>query len=377
LGLLTSLFLFLILAQEGLLYDKLKNCTEMSGLAIAAVTAALMGMMAAGIYFAVLPGRDPLGMSENGRKLYVYAVEVLFLLLFIHVRLTIPVLFQGQLGKYWTLIVMAIAFIGVGLSEFFKRRNLRVLAEPLERTGVFLPLLPLVAFWVRPPGMIYEWAFERFPGSRPLLEYFRNNPQHYAKYALLWFLVGALYSLVAMTRRSFRFAIIAALAANFGLWALLFHNSLEFLIHPQMWLIPVALILLVAGHLNRDRLTEAQGSGLRYLALLMIYVSSTADMFIAGLGTSVVWPLVLALLSVLGVLSGILLRIRAFLYLGISFLFLVIFSMIWHAAVGRHQIGVWWISGVVLGAAIFALFAVFEKRRNEVLRVIEQFKKWD
>jgi hypothetical protein len=144
-----------------------------------------------------------------------------------------------------------------------------------------------------------------------------------------------------------------------------------------MWLIPFALIVLVAENLNRDRLTEQQGDALRYLALLVIYVSSTADMFIAGLGHSVVLPLVLAVLSVLGVLCGILLRVRAFLYLGVTFLFLVIFTMIWHAAVGRHQIWIWWASGIVLGAAIIALFAVFEKRRNDVLRVLEEIKKWN
>src|SRR5262249_6843018 len=127
-------------------------------------------------------------------------------------------------------------------------------------------------------------------------------------------------------------------------------------------------------HLNRDRLTPNQAATLRYLALLVLYLSSTADMFIAGLGRSVVLPLVLALLSVLGVLAGILLRVRAFLFLGFGFLFLVVFTMIWHA--GRYQTWVWWTAGVVWGAAILTLSAVFEKRRNDVLRLIEELKKW-
>ena len=79
----------------------------------------------------------------------------------------------------------------------------------------------------------------------------------------------------------------------------------------------------------------------------------------------------------LRVLAGILLRVRAFLYLGVTFLFVVIFSMIWHAAVGRGQMWLWWVSGIVLGAAIIALFAVFEQRRNDVLRMIEEMRKWD
>jgi hypothetical protein len=363
LGFLASLMVLAVLAQEGLLYDFPMGRTSMEPVAIAAVALALVGMIAAGIYFAVVPGRDPFGLSEQGRMLYVYAGEVLLVLLLVHFRLTVPELFRLGLVRYWPFIVMAIAFLGVGLSEYLGRKGLRVLSEPLRHTGVYLPLLPLLVFWVVPQtaAQQVEWM---------VLSSYRN-------YGVLWFLVGTLYTLVALTRRSFPFALLAALAGNAGLWALLHHNNLAFLAHPQMWLIPLALVILVAEHLNRDRLSEPQSSALRYLSLLAIYVSSTADMFIAGLGQSPVWPLVLAILSVTGVLAGILLRVRAFLYLGTTFLFVVITSMIWHAAVNRHQMWVWWASGIVLGAAIIALFAVFEKRRNDILKLLEEIKQWD
>ena len=68
---------------------------------------------------------------------------------------------------------------------------------------------------------------------------------------------------------------------------------------------------------------------------------------------------------------------QAFLYLGVAFLFLVVFAQIWHAAVDRQQTWVWWASGIALGAAILALFAVFEKRRNDVLKLVDEIKRWD
>ena len=46
--------------------------------------------------------------------------------------------------------------------------------------------------------------------------------------------------------------------------------------------------------------------------------------------------------------------------------------MVW--AGGRAW--VWWVSLIVLGAAILALFAVFEKRRNDVLKLLEEIKRW-
>ena len=95
----------------------------------------------------------------------------------------------------------------------------------------------------------------------------------------------------------------------------------------------------------------------------------------SGLGDNSYLPLVLAL-CILGVLAGILLRVTAFLYLGTSFLGLVVFSMIWHAAVDHRQVWLWWACGIALRYRD-AAFAVFEKRRDDVLKLIEDIKTWE
>jgi hypothetical protein len=193
----------------------------------------------------------------------------------------------------------------------------------------------------------------------------------------LWFLVGMLYALVAASRQSLRYALLAALATNCAVWSMLSHHGVAFLVHPQMWLIPLALIILTAEHINRERLRPEMSRGVRYLGVSMIYVASTADLFIAGIGNSIWLPIVLALLAVAGVLAGIQLRVRAFLFFGISFLGLDVLAMIWHAAVDRSQTWIWAVSGMALGAAILTLFAIFEKRRNDVLRLIEHLRHWN
>ena len=53
-------------------------------------------------------------------------------------------------------------------------------------------------------------------------------------------------------------------------------------------------------------------------------------------------------------LLGTLLRVRAFLFLGVTFLSLDVFAQIWHAAVGRAQTWAWWASGIPLVAAILS-----------------------
>ena len=98
-------------------------------------------------------------------------------------------------------------------------------------------------------------------------------------------------------------------------------------------------------------------------------------MFLTGLGRGVQLPVALAVLSVAGVLLGTLPRVRAFLLLGVTSLSLGAFAQAWHAAVGRAQAWAWWASGLVLGAAVLTLFALSEKRRNGVLRVLGALRR--
>jgi hypothetical protein len=377
LGWVAVLLAPVVLGQMVPVFDKVARRTPLSGPAIVAVGLALLGLTALALRLALKAERDPLGLSERGRTLYVYLAEVLVVLLFLHLRLNVPELFHGLLARYWTLIVLLIAFLGVGLSELCERHGLRVLAGPLQRTGIFLPLIPILAFWVTPPGGLLALADQTAPGTRPILRYFETAPRNFDAYALIWLLTAALYGVVATARRSTGWAIAAALAANFGLWALLMHAGVGFLVHPQAWVIPLGVILLVAEHVHRERLPAEGAQALRYLGISLIYVASTADLFLTGLGNSLWLPIVLAALCVAGVLLGILLRVRAFLYLGVGFLLVDVFSMIWHAAVDRSHTWLWWASGIVLGAAILALFALFEKRRNDVMAMLDRFRQWE
>jgi hypothetical protein len=319
--------------------------------AILAVAFTLLGLFAAALAAAILPGRDPLGLSERGRTLYVYGAEAILALLFVHIRLTLPWLFSGFFQQFWPLVVVAIAFLGVGVAELCRRRKQFVLAEPLENTGSLLPVLPVLGYWAG------------------------DSQVHYS---LLLVCVGVLYAGLSIARRSFGFGILAALAANGGLWYFLQRQEgLGFLAHPQIWLIPPALCLLAAAYLNRRQLSDAQMTSLRYICSMAIYVSSTADVFLNGVAQAPWLPLVLGALSLAGIAAGILLRVRAFLFLGTAFLGLALFTIIWHAAVDRDQTWIWYVSGLIAGVLIVAGFTLVENKRQDVLAVLEKLKGWD
>lgn len=377
LGLAALGLLGVVLAQQVPVFDPVTRRTPLPLAEVLAILAAVAALIALALRFAVRPAADPLGLPDDRRTRYVYLAEVLLVLFFVHVRFNLPELFLGQAVRYWTFLVMLLAFVGVGLAELFERRGQTVLAGPLRRTGLLLPIVPLLAFWAKPPGAVFAFADSSAPGLRPLLGYLEKLPQHFDNYAGLWFLAGLLYGLIALSRQSFGWALLGALAVNAGVWSLLAHTDVPATVHPQVWVIPLALIVLVSEHVNRRALRPDVSAGLRYLGIGMLYLASSADMFIAGVGSSAWLPVVLAVLCVAGVGAGIVLRVRAFLFLGTGFLLLDVFAMLWHAAVDRAQTWVWYASGIVLGAAILALFAALEKRRNDVRQVVERIRHWD
>ncbi|MDA1015578.1 MAG: hypothetical protein O3A00_14140 [Planctomycetota bacterium] len=322
----------------------------LAGPEIASVAVVLAGLAVAFICLAVIPDVDPLTLSERGRMWYVYAAEAVMGLLFLHIRLTMPELFSGLLLRYWPFITIAIAYFGVGVGEVCRRKRLTVMSEPLHRTAAFLPLIPMLAF--QTSGL--ESGF-----------------------STLLFLAGLMYLVLSMWRQSFAYALCAAFVGNAGLWALFHENGLQLAERPQLWLIPPALSVLLAAQWNKNRLTLSQLTNIRYLAVTVIYVSSSGEMFIHGIGGSLWLPIVLSLLSIAGVFVGILLRVRTFLYLGASFLLLSIVSMVWHAAVRIQEVWPWWAFGIVMGMLMLAVFGLFEKKRNELLGVMNDLKRWD
>jgi hypothetical protein len=197
-------------------------------------------------------------------------------------------------------------------------------------------------------------------------------------YAGLLLLVGLFYGVLSVLRRSFGFGLLAALAANGGWWHWLQRTEdYGFLAHPQVWLIPAALSVLAAAHFNREQLSREQMAAFRYAALITIYVSSTADIFIHGVATSPWLPLVLAVLSVVGVLLGMLMQVRAYLFLGTAFLLLAVITMVWHAALSLGWGWLWYVSGIAFGVFILYLFAMFERRRAEMIGLMERLKTWE
>lgn len=318
-----------------------------AGRAMLAVIAMVSGLVA----IAVRPKHDPFSFSISHRTGLVYAAQAASILGIIFASRTIPWLFQLGLRHYWPYLLMGVSIGGLMLAKLLERRELNVLGQPLLNLAMTIPLAGVA-------GTMWGTT--------------KTDP------SLVIFAAGAVYFLVSVVQRSM-LASVAALV--FGNWALYcFYDKFphfRFVEHPQLWLIPPAISLLIALQFNRKRLGRAELALLRYAALGTIYVSSTSEIFISQVGDQLWPPIVLAMLSLGGIFMGILIQARAFLYVGSLFLLISMISMVMHASQRLDHVWPWWAFGICMGIAILVLFGLFEKRRNDFRRVATHLQSWD
>ena len=242
------------------------------------------------------------------------------------------------------IFVTALALAALAISVLLHRRRLPFYARPAYLTSLVVVFLPMLVVW------------------------------HYQFHVqVITFLVaGAFLALASRLQRSETLRYVSAAAFNVVVILLLHHAQLNFLRHPQFVCLPIGLTLTIMGHRTARKLHPQVGAFLRTFGLLLVFGGSTADMFIdRTFGWSAV---ALAAFCVLGILAGMMFRVLNFVYLSVTFLLVdLVTQIIW---AGLTNTWVWWVSGIVLGCGLIVLFAVFEKKRDTILKAFGEMQRW-
>ncbi len=329
------------------------------------VAITLGGLAAIAGLIAIVSAKDRgvawLQLSDGQRRGLILAAQAIGGLTWLHIFLCKTNWAFVGLRSYWPFIVMGLAFVSVGITDWAKRRGDRVLSETLRHTAFYLPLIPVVGFWLSPSFGEYSWAF-----TGGVIKYD-------------WLLAaGAIYYLgLSVMWKQVVPRIAAIVLGNAALWVVLAqHDNWHFLVHPQAWLIPPAVCVLVVAHLYRDRLDRVTSSAIRYASTLVIYVSSTADMLLQEIGSTIYGPIILILLALAGMLAGVLLRVRPFLYLGATFVFMGVTSMVWHAQRSIDAYWPWWVFGITTGVLLLAGLMALEKNKDKLRNYARTLATW-
>ncbi len=307
--------------------------------------------MATLIVQAVKPRWDALELPEAQRSSFVFMAELIAALLTLHIAFIFPFLFDGVLRQYWPFVILGIAMIGAAVSEILKRTGVDVVSRPLFQTAAVLPfLVGILAFVISSS----------------------TDKDH------VLILVAIFYFILGAADGSRQLALIGGAFANLALfffWKRF--PELDFTEHPQLWLIPPALSVLIATHVQRNRLPREAIVWIRYVAMGMIFFSSSSEIFLSGFGKELWPPMVLMVLSVLAVLTGIGLQVRSFLFFGLVFVLVSMTAMVAHAQQSLQHTWPWWVLGISLGIGILVLFGLFEKKREEIKALTDRLRSWD
>lgn len=297
-------------------------------------------------------------ISLHSRRIMVYLAEIVLVLGSLSAYQHFPNLFSGVFLQWWPLVVFGIAFVSAGIGQLLKRAQ-PVLADPILQSSLLLPLIPLAGVW---------WAKQNSPAA------------HWGEWGSYWMLLAAassLYGLYGWVRGSVGLRVVSAAAALLSFWALLLSRpDLQFFDRPQVWLLPPAVGCLIFVEWNKRKLDAKTVTLTRYVGILIAYLSSSAEVFLKAIEGNLWQPLALLFLALCGAVAGMLMRIRAFLYCGVTFIMVALFGMVWHAAQAIDQVWPWWVFGIATGVGLIVLLGYFEKNRSKVLKYLEELKTW-
>ena len=285
--------------------------------------------LAAGAALALLAGLATVrAWRRPDQPNWIYAVALALGLLAAYLRLL--TLGLTPFGVIDTAALMAAGYVAFLLRQF-------TVSPPLYRLAVLLPLLALAT---APWQLASAWTGGALLAAAVLylsLAGTLRNP--WPLYLGVLALNGAVYLWAPLW------------AERYGLW--------------QFYIVPAAVSVLALLHLHRRELRPKVLNGARLAALSALYAGAGLDVFLRPeLG---VFVLALAL-ALTGIVAGIALRIRAFLYAGVAFLVLNVIGQLLRFYPEQGLSRALILLG--LGASITVGMVVFNLKREAILRRI-------
>lgn len=236
-------------------------------------------------------------------------------------------------------VLLGISACSLCLAHFATtRKDMAILRRPMLLIGQTLPaLVAIMAIFRQVSGLLES---------------------NIAWNALALMLSAGIYFQQAMVTRKRGYALLACTIMNAGLMLLWRSMKLD---APEFYLVPVGLSILAFVELLKKELPRISHDPLRYMGALTILVSPLFEVIDGN------WAHILTLmvLSVVGILAAIGLRIRVLVYAGSAFLLADLVAMVVHGAIANPAL--LWVGGVALGIGVIALAAFCENHREKLL----------
>ena len=82
------------------------------------------------------------------RRLLIVAAQAGAAVTWLHVFLCRPQWAFVGVREFWSYVVMGLSFVSVGITEWARRRGDQLISDTLRQTSLYLPLIPVIGFWL-------------------------------------------------------------------------------------------------------------------------------------------------------------------------------------------------------------------------------------
>lgn len=246
------------------------------------------------------------------------------------------------------IVLVLLAYLNFGIAEVMARSGWDFFARPMLSFALIMPLFPL--------GLAFRGG-----GA--------GNANLFTLFA------GAVYYAVAGGRlKAGRWGYAAAVLFNAFLWLFWARVGWRLADHPQFYMVPVGLSVVLLAEINRRELGRTFTNGLRVVGLTLVYASLAVPLWqTQGLAA---WATLLVL-SLAGILVGIGLQVQSFLWFGLAcFVLDVVYQL---GRMGTQNTLAKW--GIMLGLGLgLVLFVALNEKRKIVATMrayYEKARQWE
>lgn len=186
-----------------------------------------------------------------------------------------------------------------------------------------------------------------------------------------------LYGTLGYLERSPLLGSLGAAAGNLALLLFALSRGLQ---GVEVWLAPAGLFVLAIAQLFAASLAHPSRVTLRVVGSLLLYLpAATQIAFQVGNARDGAYPVVFGLACLVGIAAGMVLHIRAYLALGVTFLVLDVVASLVRAGLRDHRVGFLLLSSAglaILGGMVFVTLRR-EAVRGWVARWRARLRAWD
>jgi hypothetical protein len=247
------------------------------------------------------------------------------------------------------IFTMGLGFLLVGATILARRSNLPPLAASLKR---FSAVLPLALPFVVSPQEDFDAAFAGAGAA-------------------------VLYGVLGWVENSRFLGTLGAACANLTLVLLALSQGAR---GVEVYCAPLGLLMIMTAHIYGNTIQHDTRVKIRFIGTALIYVpSAAAIVWQVGDARDPIYALGFAGACLFAVGLGMLLHIRAYLFMGLGFLALDLVSLIVRAAQGSRAVGFVVLS--LAGLSILATMVVLTLKRAEisafVVKIRHRLRTWD